>query len=92
MPTDTERLDWLEQKQALLNFSQDGPHVCAGPYSEEYQHFFGNSYREALDAAMDSYKDSPDAFEAELNMLAKAKERADLAYQAALLRKVALGG
>lgn len=91
MPTDTERLDWLEQKQALINFAQDGPHVCAGPYSEEYQHFYGNSYREALDAAMAGFTDSQDAWEAEFNRLSKDKERADLAYNAALLRKVSRG-
>lgn len=88
MTTDSEFIDWLEKHQALVNFSQDGPHVCAGPFSKEYQHFYGNSYREAIEAAIKGCKEMPEDFDAEFERLSLVKRRTDLAYEAALLVRI----
>ena len=53
-PTDKQRLDWLEGHQALVNVAGNGqPHVCADQNNpDDLNHFYGSSYREAIDQAM----------------------------------------
>ena len=53
-PTDKQRLDWLESHQALVNVAGNGqPHVCADQNNpDDLNHFYGPSYREAIDQAM----------------------------------------
>ena len=52
--TDRQRLDWLEVNQALVNVAGNGqPHVCADQDNpHDLNHFYGPSYREAIDQAM----------------------------------------
>lgn len=52
---DTERLDWLEQHRALLNYSDYGAHVAvpSGQDQEEpHIHYHEKDYRASIDAAM----------------------------------------
>lgn len=49
--TDTQRLDWLEQNQAMVNVGEvpgwECPHV-----NVRDEHFKGSSYRDVIDKAM----------------------------------------
>ena len=56
MSTDNEMLDWLESNRGLLNFSNHGPHVCIDDGTDVLSHFYGTTYREALQAALEQYK------------------------------------
>lgn len=49
---DADRLKWLEETQSLLNFSDNGPHVCVGSDGGN-DHYYGKTYREAVDNAME---------------------------------------
>lgn len=58
MTTDTERLDWLEANDALVNYADRGPHVCIHGFPENV-HFYGKSFRDAIDTAMRDYTPQP---------------------------------
>lgn len=57
---DAQRLDWIEAKRPTVSFADEhfsspgGPHVCAYPEnpSDESNHYYGATFREALDNAM----------------------------------------
>lgn len=55
MTTDTERLNWLEANDGLLNFADRGPHVCLRGLECENVHFYGKDFRDAIDTAMREY-------------------------------------
>jgi len=60
--TDTERLDWLEQHEALVNTADHpkrGPHVAV-QVGEELRHVHRASYRDAIDAAAALQERQPD--------------------------------
>lgn len=52
---DKARLDWLEQRGGLLNYTNRGPHVCIDDGRDGHYHVYGGTYREALDNAMREY-------------------------------------
>ena len=54
---DTKRMDWIEKYHALLSHAvgawHEGPHVAIHcQYGGGTVHFYGATYREAIDAAM----------------------------------------
>lgn len=60
--TDEQRLDWLETVRATISFAGEGPwgaggpHVCVDPVrandGDESVHYFGKTFRDAIDKAM----------------------------------------
>ena len=53
--TDTEMLDWLECRNALLNFADGGPHVCIDDGRDYNFHAYGSTYRDAIQNAIKTY-------------------------------------
>lgn len=54
---DTTRLDWLAAHQASINQTAMGPHVWNGREpADNDNHFYGSTYREAVDKAMEGTK------------------------------------
>jgi len=58
MTKDTKRLNWLEKHKAGLNTGDlpPRPHVWVINSTGEILHFFGNTYRRAIDNAMEVVK------------------------------------
>jgi hypothetical protein len=50
---DTERLNWLQSNDALLNYAAGHkPHVCVHKPNGDNIHFYGMTFRDAIDNAM----------------------------------------
>lgn len=44
---DKARIDWLEERKGLLNYADNGPHVCIDDGRDHNYHVYGGTYREA---------------------------------------------